>query len=309
MPVCFITGCFGFLNKYANNEMLPYNGKMAWAFYFPWYSAEYWNTYKFKDVPELLLYNSNDSTIIKEHIVQAKKVGIDGFLVVWAGPDSYHDNNFKIMLKYAERYEFKLAIYVETMRDKGPLDSINMERWLEYIITGYADNPAYMKVDGKPVIAIFASGLIPNETWKRILNNLDSKKRWAYYIGNDINQSDIFDGFHYFAVFKNEPSDLLKMYQSSREILKTEFSKPKLWAATIQPGGDERFIPGRGDLYRARRNGQYYINIFEVAIKSNPDWIFITSWNEWPEHSYIEPSQEYGDKYLKITAKYLKKWR
>ena len=34
-----------------------------------------------------------------------------------------------------------------------------------------------------------------------------------------------------------------------------------------------------------------------------------TSWNEWRENTYIEPSERYGDKYLRITREYVNKWK
>ena len=42
----------------------------------------------------------------------------------------------------------------------------------------------------------------------------------------------------------------------------------------------------------------------EEAVAANPDWILITSWNEWHEGSEIEPSVEYGDRSLKEVAKF-----
>ncbi|MGB3905510.1 MAG: glycoside hydrolase family 99-like domain-containing protein [Anaerolineae bacterium] len=43
------------------------------------------------------------------------------------------------------------------------------------------------------------------------------------------------------------------------------------------------------------------MELAEAALHSDPDWIFITTWNEWWEHTYIEPSESYGDQYLEIT--------
>ena len=34
---------------------------------------------------------------------------------------------------------------------------------------------------------------------------------------------------------------------------------------------------------------------------SNPDWLLITSFNEWVEGTYIEPGILYGDHYLQMT--------
>ena len=58
-----------------------------------------------------------------------------------------------------------------------------------------------------------------------------------------------------------------------------------------------------------RENGAFYRRMFEAAIKSNADWIVITSWNEFQENTDIEPSEYYGDQYLKITKEYAEKWR
>jgi len=54
----------------------------------------------------------------------------------------------------------------------------------------------------------------------------------------------------------------------------------------------------------SRQDGQTYAVLWEEAIRAQPDWVLITSWNEWHEGSEIEPSWEDGDQYLKLTAKY-----
>jgi len=41
-----------------------------------------------------------------------------------------------------------------------------------------------------------------------------------------------------------------------------------------------------------------------VARESHPDWILITSFNEWWENTHIEPSETYGHQYLDFTAQY-----
>jgi hypothetical protein len=58
-----------------------------------------------------------------------------------------------------------------------------------------------------------------------------------------------------------------------------------------------------------RQNGQYYRDIFNIALSTNPDWIFITTWNEWWENTHIEPSENHGSLYLDITREYLQRWK
>ena len=83
----------------------------------------------------------------------------------------------------------------------------------------------------------------------------------------------------------------------------------RVCAASVMPGYDERPIPGRRGHHVARKGGEVYRNAFELAIRMNPDWIFISTWNEWWEHTHIEPSELYGEDYLDITREFVKKWK
>lgn len=75
-------------------------------------------------------------------------------------------------------------------------------------------------------------------------------------------------------------------------------------AATICPGYDDKRIPGRVGYCQERQNGTYYEQTFNAAKSSDPDWLLITSFNEWPENTYIEPSKKYGFNYLLMTEKF-----
>jgi hypothetical protein len=45
-----------------------------------------------------------------------------------------------------------------------------------------------------------------------------------------------------------------------------------------------------------------YRALWLEAIAAAPDYILITSWNEWHEGSELEPSVEYGSRILDDTA-------
>jgi hypothetical protein len=38
-------------------------------------------------------------------------------------------------------------------------------------------------------------------------------------------------------------------------------------------------------------------------MQSSPDAIGLISWNEFSENSHVEPSENYGDRYLKVLAR------
>jgi uncharacterized protein (TIGR03437 family) len=72
---------------------------------------------------------------------------------------------------------------------------------------------------------------------------------------------------------------------------------------TVYPGYDDRKIRVPG-LYTPREDGEYYRQSWEKALASDPDVVLITSWNEWPEATNIEPSVEFGYQYLELTLTY-----
>ena len=83
----------------------------------------------------------------------------------------------------------------------------------------------------------------------------------------------------------------------------------KIAAIDVVPGYDDRLIPGRKGAVQDRENGAFYEGMFNAALASNPDWILITSWNEWWENTYIEPGQLYGNQYLTLTREFADKWK
>jgi len=81
----------------------------------------------------------------------------------------------------------------------------------------------------------------------------------------------------------------------------------RISCVTVIPGSDQRRAY-KYDWQTDRLEGQTYRTLWEEALKAKPDWVIITSWNEWPEGTEIEPSLELGDKYLQITAEYSKRF-
>jgi hypothetical protein len=83
----------------------------------------------------------------------------------------------------------------------------------------------------------------------------------------------------------------------------------KIWAAGVLPGYDDTRVPGRTGTYIVpRNNGATYSQSWIGALSSQPDWITITSYNEWFEGAMIEPSVTYGNQYLNLTQQYAHQW-
>ncbi|HID22466.1 MAG TPA: hypothetical protein EYP14_08700, partial [Planctomycetaceae bacterium] len=93
--------------------------------------------------------------------------------------------------------------------------------------------------------------------------------------------------------------------RSYRAWIEAAVTLGRISTVTVIPGYDDTKIRRPG-LKVPRRDGALYRMQWEEAIAAQPDWVLITSWNEWHEGSEIEPSVEHGDQYLKLTAEYAK---
>ncbi len=289
--------------------------KMLLAFFYMWYTLRSWESPWLQDTP-LVAYDSGAHETIRQQIAQAQSAGIDGFISSWWGPGSDTDRYLPRLLELAAEQDFKVCIIFETLAGENgaPLKDKDIEEWLEYFLTRYGQNEAMLRVDGKPVVVVWASGSVPLESWAAIFSSLRARGLEAVYIGMgyDLSNLEVFDGLHEYAVFP-----IPNLAQTARTTgqavhfypLLAETSSPKIWAATVQPGYDDTLLPDREGQVQERLNGDYYRFTWEAAIASDPDWIFITSWNEWWEHTHIEPSQLYHDLYLQITLQYANLWK
>ncbi len=72
---------------------------------------------------------------------------------------------------------------------------------------------------------------------------------------------------------------------------------------SVQPGYDDRKIRSPG-AYTSREDGMRYRRQWETVLAQDPDVVMLTTWNEWLESTFIEPSVEFGYKYLELTLTY-----
>ena len=308
--------------------------KMLWAFYYQWYSVP-WNTAVLQDLPQSGYYNSYDPALIAQHILQAKSAGIDGFIASWWGPPQKPDpppSALDILLDQAQLQNFSVMINFETLEFDPvtgvgrPRDEATILEWLRYGIPHFGSHPAYLKVNGKPMFVVYSSSAVPDTSWNNIFTQLQAEGFDAMYVAEfagswpELNTLDLFGGVYTYNILNiiqsnsQVPTLLAPTYETTGRGVRyypllASSSAPKIWAATVQPGFDNHLSWGYQTPILDRENGALYRSTFDAAINSDPDWIFITTWNEWWEHTYIEPSQNYGDQYLQITQEYSAKWK
>jgi len=281
-------------------------GKTVWAAYYPWYTTRSWDEPYMADRPLMGRYSSDDPNAIRLHIRLAKAAGIDGFAVSWWGPGTNTDRNLRRVLEIAAEEGFRVAAYFESLTGDGqsrPLEEI--ESMLSYLITSYGNHPSYYKIDGKALVFVWAAWSHEVDEWRSVFENLRRKGVDAFYVAtaSNIKYLEAFDGLQNYGT--GDLNELKRFYSRTGPAVKTYHvlhgGNERLWVPAISPGYDERLLPSRRGLHFDRDDGRYYLTTYEHAAASYPDWIWVTSFNEWWENTHIEPSVRYGYRYLFLT--------
>ncbi len=276
------------------------------AFYYTWFDENSWNYDQLSDLPAEP-YVSRDRSVMGRQIDQAKAAGIDGFLVAWYGPggDNQTEPNLTALLEEAAARNFKIGILFET--DSPFLGGTGaIADALQHALSVHANQPAFLRVDGRPVIFFWRPTIYGVESWRAIRNQVDPGYGSVWIAeGVDTSYLAVFDGHHLYSNTWNPPADLSYTNQKFAGQVaqgRQTYGGYKFWVATVMPGYNDLRIRPNGGFAQDREGGAYYERSWQAAIGSHPNWIVITSFNEWPEGTYIEPSAAYGGQYLGLTA-------
>jgi hypothetical protein len=152
---------------------------------------------------------------------------------------------------------------------------------------------------------------VPLSSWPAIVEGVRQDYAGDFVLiadGYQETYARVFDGIHTYNIcgwVKDKKPDELRQYgfESFQSAVQLARTHAKISCITIIPGYDDTKIRTPG-LNAQRQDGATYRVLWEEAIKADPDWVLITSWNEWHEGSEIEPSWEDGDKYVRLTGEY-----
>ncbi|MBX3015432.1 MAG: SH3 domain-containing protein [Caldilineaceae bacterium] len=311
---CWHSATFGAFSQtvFAAPRAQSSSDPLVFAFYYTWFDENTWSYDRLSDLPAQS-YVSSDRGVMGRHIDQAKAAGIDALIVAWYGPNGNQtEPNLAALLEEAAARNFKIGILFETDSPfLGGTDAITGA--LRHALGVHANHPAFLRVDGRPVLFFWRPTIYGVESWRAIRNQADPGYG-SIWIAEGVNPAymAVFDGHHLYSNTWNPPADLSATNQKFARWVnqaRQDYGAYKYWVATVMPGyNDVRIRPGSG-FAKDREGGAYYERSWQAALGSQPNWIVITSFNEWPEGSYIEPSAAFGDTYLQLTARWSQQFR
>jgi len=295
------------------------------AFYYTWYGRperhQKWVHWKGVDperhtiassthYPARGAYDSHDPDLIDWQMDMARVNGVTGFIATWWGKGSFEDRAFRVVLDRAEKKRFKVTIYWETVPGQGDAQIRRAVSDLVYLVRQYGKSPAFLKVGGRPVIFVYGRvmGQVPAESWPRIMEQARQQAGDFLLIADGYKDAHaaLFDGIHTYNIagrLRGKDIEAIRLWAADAFPRAVQLARRHgcISCLTIIPGYDDTRVRKPG-LQVDRRQGATYRVLWEEAIRAEPDWVLITSWNEWHEGSEIEPSWEDGERYLRLTG-------
>jgi len=307
-------------DKMAKRSEVTYSEvpRQVLAFYYPWYGTPefdgrwaHWGKPDFekKDIPASLNYpvlgpySSHDPKVVREHMRMMKEAGITGVIVSWWGQRDFTDRAMPLILDECAKKKMTATVYYE--RVPRPRDPKTAVADFNYIKRQYGSHRAFLRVGKKPVIVVYgrAMGQLSLSQWTDVINET---KVVAIADGYSVGNALVFDGVHTYnpvGTYTNKGLDQIRAtaQKASRDWVRLAREHRKISVVTVLPGYDDTKIRKPG-LKLDRFNGKLYDIVWEEAMAADPDWVFVTTFNELHEGSEIEPTLELGDLYLKKTA-------
>ena len=141
------------------------------AFYYPWF-PQAWKQDGLDPythyTPSLGLYNGASATVVASQVVAMKYAGIEAGIASWWGQGTLTDSRIPLLLAQAGS-QFRWSLYYEAEAYGDP-SVAQIASDLAYIGRRYASSGAFLRIDGRPVIFVYADsgdGCGMAQRWKQ----------------------------------------------------------------------------------------------------------------------------------------------
>ena len=284
-------------------------------------------------------YDSRRREVLRWHVRLAKAAGIDAFLVSWWGPGTWQKPPgqtckafVEALLPVAEEEGFKVCLCDELPQFAKNFDQV--VTWAGEYLERFARSPAYYRIDGQPVYYIYQlwQGRMSVADCRRLIRSVEKRVGKVYWIvdrmrcrlaANSPNNRELYfpaawldvdaiDALGGYATFSNmrvhEPGDLAVLYD---RLVKQAHKHGRKVLLPVHPGHDNGKFSAK-PYVMPRKGGRTLRGFLAAASRAGADLIAVTSFNEWPETTVIEPALTWPDPYLylRLVAEFTgARWR
>ena len=243
-------------------------------------------------------YASSDNAILDYQCLLMKYSGVDGVMVDWYGTSNLYDyagikRNTEALAQAVERNGLQLAIVYEdaTLNNVSSTQSGKVSRAkqdLDYLQKNFFNQDYYTRVGGKPLLLVFGpQGLTTQAQWTEAMSVLSATPCFVCLNGHSSRAGTLSQGEY---VWVNPSPDYSVATRYNTYIAG---AMPGFWDYYVE-GGDRT----TGYTTYDREDGALFARQLNAALKAGLKYVQVSTWNDYGEGTTIEPTLEYGYKYL-----------
>ncbi|HLV87237.1 MAG TPA: endo-1,3-alpha-glucanase family glycosylhydrolase [Candidatus Sulfotelmatobacter sp.] len=240
-------------------------------------------------------YSSSDPAQVKRQAEDMISRGIDGVIIDWYGPNNTIDQATKLWMKEAEKHPgFAFAIMV----DAGAIGAGScpgcsaqetLTHLLQYVEQTYFVSPAYLNLDGQPIVTDFNVDRSYSVNWRAVNAALSTPPRYLFQ-DNDGFTHTLSDGSYSWVM--PWASDYGLTYLSSFYQTGMQYSNLETVGATYKGFNDSLASWGSG-RYIDQQCGQTWLQTFsQINSLYNSGrqlpYLQLVTWNDYEEGTEIE---------------------
>jgi len=281
-------------------------------------------------------YSNVDEGVLRYQFEIMKAANLDGILITDYGKEILQDYRKCVdkMYKLAEEYDMKIALQYEPKihfanwvpSTSGKSRDEKIQAIIEdiiYIIEHYAPMKSYLKIDGKPVIPPFDANLLSDTEWGYVKKQIKDRGFGEIYLIfdriPDVGVKNIDAVYNWISGLDRNYPD----YQSVYNFAKGHNERTDFWAnndfknrlaiGVAWPGFDDTGVGGDWGSGTARKfpylendpTGSTLAATQNSVLNNNMDWIVYATFNDWNEATVIEPSVEFGYRFIQEVQEFL----
>jgi hypothetical protein len=263
-------------------------------------------------------YDSSDETVLEYQVLLMHLAGIDGVIVDWYGIEDFWDyavlnEATNKLFGYVQEAGLRFALCYEDQTVKHMVDNKHLpmqdvyphgQDVMRYAEETWFQSDAYLKVLDRPVLLVFGPQYYKSGAdWEKLFSVLQVRPALIT--------------LHRHAVSADVSSyPWPPMWAGKEGVLSQEALERYLASFYQEAEGWDYLVagafPGFQDIYQeagiaeeARTldplDGETFRLTLQMALDQKPDVIQLITWNDYGESTSIEPTEEFGYRYLEMV--------
>lgn len=246
-------------------------------------------------------YASSDADVLEYHLLLMKYAGIDGILIDWYGTRNLYDypenkRNTEAVVEMLGKVGLDFAIVYEDQTLNNELEEHlcvpQAKADMKYLETNFFNRTNYIKVNGRPLIMCFGpQALTEPADWTAAFSVLKDKPVFLplQYFSHRVNNAANTNGQGEFMWTGND-ADMANKYEHLKQF--------ELRMGGALPGFKDYYVEGGQYPTYEHENGARLERDLALATQHRPDFLQLITWNDFGEGTMIEPTVEFGYKFL-----------